>query len=260
MAVATRTDSFLAPTITQQTLYDAVKQAMTNAGYPAPTQEFTSGTDRVVVYAIVLDNTKTFGTTYLRVRVTTTFIIGQQLFSTWNTATSTGTNGSTEYTSTAFLSTAQLNFTALNGGTEYKLALLYQGALFYPLGYFAPVNKPAWWDLNAWNYCLHPVDNTFTTIRGVTVTPYAANNTNYDTNLNYTRMGTANQQTNRRDILPGILIYNQANQGISGRTSDDLVMVAGSGATRFDTLQAPGDSKQYLLLNPASGGLAVRVA
>lgn len=41
-------------------------------------------------------------------------------------------------------------------------------------------------------------------------------------------------------------------------SSDNLVMLAASGTTRYDTIQIPGDTKQYLLLNPASGGLAVR--
>lgn len=259
MAIATRTDSFLAPTITQQLLYDAVKQSLTNAGYVPPFDEYTSGTDRIAVYAIVLDNTKIYGTTYLRVRVTTTFVVAQQLYSTWNTSTRTGINPSTEHLSTAFLATTQINFVALNGGSEYKFSLIQQGALFYSLGYFAPVNRPAWWNLDAWNYCFHPMDATFQSFRGTGVTPYTTNNSTYDTSLNNGRMATANQQTNRRDIVPGLLFYNQANQGVSGRSSDDLVMTAASGATRYDTFQAPSDTKQYLLLNPASGGLAVRI-
>lgn len=259
MAIATRNDSFVAPTITQQLLYDAIKQAMINAGYSSPFDEYTSGTDKIVVYAIVLDSTKTFGTTYLRVRVTTAFAVGQQLYSTWNATTHTGTNASTEYVATAFSSSAQINFTALNGGIEYKLALLYQGSLFYPLGYLSPANRPSWWDLNTWNYCLHPGTATFSSFRSPSSTPYA-NNALYDSSLNIARMGSANLQTNRRDILPGILIYSQSNQGIGGRTSDDLIMVAGTGSTRFDTLQAPGDAKQYLILVPDAGGLAIRVA
>ena len=259
MAIATKTDSFIAPTITQQSLYDGIKQAMSNAGYSTVFDEFTSGTDRIVIYAIVLDSTKTYGTTYLRVRITSSFVVGQQLYSTWDATAHAGTNPSTEYTSTAFLNSVQINFTALNGSTEYKFVLIQQSALFYPLGYISPANKPNWWDLNAFNYCFHLVDSVFFNFRSTSITPYAGNNSTYDSSLNQSRMGTANQQTNRRDILPGILFYNQANQGIGGRSSDDLVMVAGNGTTRFDILQAPGDNKQYLLLNPASGGLAVRV-
>lgn len=258
MAIATRIDSFVAPTWTQATLFDGIKAAFANAGYPAPFDDYTSGTDRIVVYAIALDTTKTFGTTYLRIRLTNTFIIGQQLYSTWNTSTKTGLNPSSEITYTALIATTQVSFTALNGAAEYKLVMLTQGTNAIALGFVAPANKPAWWDLNAWNYCYVPTANTFAVFRSTNLNPY--NSSDNDSSLNLTRMGTANNQTNRRDLLPGIIFYTQTNQGISGRTSDDLVMLAGSGATRYDTVQIPNDTKQYLLLNPASGGLAVRVA
>lgn len=258
MAIASRLDSFVAPTLTQQNIYDGIKQAFSNAGYAAPFDEFVTGTDKVVVYAIVLDNTKTYGTTYLRVRVTTTFIIGQQLFSTWNTATDTGTNGSTEVTYPALVNNVQVNFTALNGLTEYKIVLLTQGTNSIVLGFFSPANKPVWWDLNAWNYAFIPTVSTFASFRSTLLNPY--NSTENDSILNNTRLGTANTQTNRRDLLPGIVFFTQTNQGISGRSSDDLVMVAAVGATRYDTVQIPNDTKQYLVLNPAAGGLAVRIS
>lgn len=257
MAIAVRTDSFVAPTWTQTSLLDGIKAAFTNAGFTATFDEYTSGTDRIVVYAIVLDAAKTYGTSYLRIRLTTGFIIGQQLYSTWTIATHTGLNPSSEITYTALTATTQVNFTALNGASEYRLIMLTQGTNAIALGFVAPTNKPAWWDLNAWNYCFVATANTFATFRSTNLNPYS--NTENDSSLNQTRMGIANSQTNRRDLLPGVIFYSQTNQGISGRTSDDLVMLAGSGTTRYDTIQIPGDTKQYLLLNPASGGLAVRV-
>lgn len=258
MAIATRTDSLLAPTFTQQGLYDAVKAAFLNAGYAIPFDEFISGTDRIVVYAIVLDSTKTFGTTYLRIRVTNTFLIGQQLFGTWNPTTDTGTGATTEVTYTALVNTVQVNFVNLNGNTEYKLVIIQQAANAIVLGFLSPANKPTWWDLNAWNYCFIFTTNAFFVVRSTTFNPYA--NTEHDSILNNARMSTANVQTNRRDLLPGIVFFTQTNQGISGRSSDDLVMIAASGTTRYDTIQIPGDTKQYLLLNPVSGGLAVRTS
>ena len=258
MAIATRTDTFLAPTITQQTLYDAIKAAFINAGFSAPYDEYVSGTDKIVVYAIALDAAKTYGTSYLRIRLTNTFIVGQQLYSTWNFATHAGTNGSSEVTYTAFTTNAQINFTALNGSNEYRLSLLSQGTNFINLGFVAPINKPAWWDLNAWNYCFLFANNTFALFRSTLLNPYA--NSDHDSFLNTSRLSTANNQTNRRDLLPGIIFLTQTNQGISGRSSDDLVMLAGAGTTRYDVVQIPNDTKQYLVLNPAAGGLAARVA
>lgn len=258
MAIATRIDSFIAPTLTQQTLYDAIKQAFTNAGYPAPFDEYLSGTDRVVVYAIILDSTKVYGTSYLRIRITTTLVIGQQIYSTWVISNHTGTNGSLEITYTTLLTTTQVNFVCLNANPEYKLILLTQGALYFVLGYIIPEFKPDWWDLNAWNYSFIITSNTFGAIRSTALNPYG--NSDYDTSLNNGRMSTANPQTNRRDILPGVIFYTQASQGIAARSSDDWVMSAVNGATKYDILQQPGDTKQYLVLNPANGGLAVRTA
>lgn len=258
MAIATRIDSFVAPTITQLTLYDGIKAAFTNAGYSTPFDDYTSGTDRVLVYAVVLDATKTYGTTYLRLRITTGLIIAQQLFATWNTSTKTGLGASVEIVFTTFVSNAQVNFTALNGGSELKIVMAGQGTLVLPLGFISPANKPVWWDLNAWNYCFISLGSVFTNLRCTAFNPYA--NSDFDSSLGLARMGIANNQTNRRDVLPGLILYTQTNQGIAGRTTDDLVSVAGTGTTRYDVLQIPNDPKQYLLLNPVSGGLAVRIA
>lgn len=258
MAVAIRTDSFVAPAITQQSLFDGIKAAFVNAGFATTFDDYTAGTDKVVVYQIVLDGTKTNGTSYLRIRVTTAFVIGQQILSTWNTSTKAGTNGSTEITYAALVANAQVNFVALRATPELALVMLTQGTSAIALGFLSPVNRPSWWDLSAWNYCFIPTGNTFATFRSPALNPFA--NTEQDTSLNVVRMAIANSQTNRRDLLPGIILYSQTNQGISGRTSDDLVMIAASGSTRYDTLQIPGDTKQYLILNPASGGLAVRIS
>lgn len=258
MAVATQTDSTLAANWTQATLFDAIKAAFINAGFPSPVSDFTGGTDRIATYAVILDNTKAFGTTFLRIRVTNTFIVAVQLFATWNSATNTGTGNSTEVTNTALVTTTGVNFIALNAGDEFKLIGVQQESIFYTLGFLSPANRPDWWNLESFNYCFIPVNNAFAVWRSTLQNPYA--NTEFDSNLNNTRMGTANAITNRRDILQGVVMLTQSNTGVSGRTSDDLVSVAASGATRFDTLQIPDSTNQYLLLNPIAGGLAIRIA
>lgn len=258
MTISARADSFVAPTFTQQSLFNGIKTAFLNAGFTATFDDYTSGTDKVVVYAIMLDSTKTNGTSYLKIRLTTGFIIGQQILSTWNATTKAGTGGSTELTYPALATTTQVNFVSLAAVPELSLVMLTQGTTAIALGCLSPINRPSWWDLNAWNYSFIPITNTFTTFRATTLNPYL--NTEQDCSLNAVRMAIANSQTNRRDLLPGVIFYSQTNQGISGRSSDDLVMVSASGSTRYDILQIPGDTKQYLILSPISGGLAVRIA
>lgn len=260
MAIATRTDSVLGPNWSQVTLADAIKVAFTNAGYTAPFDEFVTGTDRFLVYQIVVDSTKTAGTAYLRIKITNTFLISQQMLSSWIVANKTGANGFTELnaSATALVVTTGVNFTAINGSSEYKFVLIYQGANVLALGHMSPENRPAWWDLNAWSYVFFPHAANFASFRTTTLNPYG--NADLTSSLNLAAMGVANSQTNRRDIVAGIIFTTPTNQGIGCRSSDDLVMVASSGASRFDTLQIPGDTKQYLLLAPVSGGLAVRTA
>lgn len=259
MAVATRIDSFIAPNITQQSFYDGLKQAFTNAGYPAPFDDYTSGTERIIVYAVVIDATKLAGTAYLRIRITTALVLGIQIYSGWSTSTRTGSNGSTEIVYTALVNNIQINLIALNANPEYKFVLVQQSAFCLPLGYFSPVNKPSWWDLNSFPYAFLPDGISFNVVRTPTLNPYG--NSEHDIGLsNATRLGTANRISNRRDILQGLILLSQSNAGLSGRTSDDMVLFSGSGTTRFDILQVPGSTNQYLVLNPSNGGLALRVA
>lgn len=258
MTIATRTDTLVSPTITQVSLFDGIKLAFTNAGFTATFDDFVSSTDRIVVYAVVLDNTKAFGTTYIRIRVTNTLTINQTLFSTWNATAHTGTNPGTETAYAAIVTNAPLNFLALNGGDEYKFVIVWSSTITITLGFIAPTNKPAWWDLNAWNYCFVPTDITYNIFHTTALTPFP--NVSNTTSLNVPFMSAANLQTNRRDILPGIIFYSNTNRGIAARTSDDLIMVASGGTSRFDIIQIPGDTKQYLLLSNVAGGLAIRFA
>lgn len=256
MAIATRVDSFVPATLTHQSLYDGIKLGFTNAGFSNIVDQYIAGTDKIIVYGIVLDSAKTFGTTYLRVRVTSTLVIATAIYTAWNATAHTGSNASNEVAYPALVSSAPINFVALNGGDEFKFAVLWSGAVTLFLGFIAPANRPAWWDLNTWNYCFFPTDSTLTLLYSSLLNPYNTQTTH--TSLNNVYMGLSNLQTNRRDVLPGVIFYNASNRGIAGRTSDDLIMVAASGASRFDTIQIPGDTKEYLLLSNVSGGLAVR--
>jgi hypothetical protein len=257
MAIATRTDSVLSASFTQLNLYDALKQALADAGYPTPLSEFTSGTDRVVVYQVGFNPDRAVGTAFIRYRVTTTFIIAHQIYSGWNTGTNTGTNGSTEIAFSAIANTNAVSFIALSASPEYRLVLITSGTFYAVLGFISPQEKPNWWDVNAHAYIYIPTATTFALLRTNVLNPYS-NNEN-DTTLNNARMANINLISNRRDILPGVIVLTQSNQGISGKTSDDFVMGCFSGSARFDVVQIPGDTKEYLVINPASGGLALRI-
>lgn len=256
MAIFTRIDTSVAPSVSQLNVYDGIKVAFANAGYSAPIDDYISGTDRILVYQITIDATKVYGSAFLKIRVSSTRVIGQQILTNWNVSTHAGLNANTESVYTALTSTNQVNFTALNGGVECKIVIVQQGAVAIFLGYISPENRPSWWNLDSFVYIFHPSSSALSTWKGVNFTPVG--DVDLACSLGVAFMADANSQTNRRDILPGIIFYSRGNQGIVGKSSDDLAMVAASGTTRFDTLQIPNDTKEYLLIAPFSGGLAVR--
>ncbi|BAY89656.1 MULTISPECIES: hypothetical protein [unclassified Tolypothrix] len=258
MAIATRTDSSLSATVTQTTLVNALKTAFTNAGYSSPISDYTSGTDRILVYQWDVDNTKVQGINYLRVRISNTLIIYQQLYTTWNTGTNTGTNSSSEVTYTTLAATNTIGFVSLNGSTEYKLVLITQGTTFIPLGLLVPANKPDWWDLNNWSYGFIFLTSTMQTLRTSNANPYS--NTDFDYLTNTTRIANVNGQTNRRDIFSGLVLLSQSNQGSAGRTSDDVGQYCGNGSARYDTAPVFGTSQQYLVVVNAASGIIIRTA
>lgn len=257
MVVATRTDTTLAAGWTQTTFMTALQAAFTNAGYSTPLSNYTSGTDRLLAYDFAVDNTKTFGINYLRLRFTTGFVLGQQIYSGWNAGTNTGTNGSTEATFTALSSTLAINFIALNGGSEFKLVIVNQTSSIIPLGILVPSNRRSTWDLNSWPFGFIFTTANCNVLRAPSLTPFSS--TDYDTFLNNSRMASASTIDNRVDGLTGINLLTQSNTGSPARTSDDLASLAVNGVARFSLVNPFGTSQQYLVINPVAGGLGVRV-
>ncbi|MEH2145298.1 hypothetical protein [Nostoc sp.] len=258
MAIATRTITTLSANFTQAQLSAALQTAFTNAGFSSLFDSYTSGTDLILVYAFVADASKACGTTYLRVRISNTFIIYQQVYSAWNPSTHTGTNGSIEVGYSTLVNTTAGVFNSLNGTSESRLVLVTQGATFLPLGVIVPVTMRSSWDLNSWTNGYIFTGSTMLLLRSTLANQYS--NTENDIALaGSTRLGTANTIDNQRDVLTGLLLLNQGNTGFCGKTSDDIAVINGSGSTRYDILTKSGTSQQYLVVNPGSGGIAMRI-
>lgn len=259
MAIATRIQSSLPPTITQASLATALLTAFADAGYATPIDNYTSGTDRFIVYRFDSDSTKTFGSNYLRIRITSALQIAQQISTSWNTSTKAGSNANAESTLVALSASIAIQFNSLNAGAEYKFVVITQGTIGYTLGIICPQNKPSWWDINSWSWGFIFTDTSMAAFRGSSLSPYNTTN-NYPSylNTNYGMSGI-NLQTNRRDILTGIILFSNTSAGVAGRTSDDLIIAAANGSGRFDILSHPESTNQYLILNNVTSGLAVRI-
>jgi hypothetical protein len=256
MAIATRTDTTVAATVTQTSLVNSLLTALTNAGFSSPIDNYTSGTDRIIVYKVDVDASKTFGSNFLKIRITSSLQILQQIFSGWNTSTKAATNASTEVSMGTFSASSLIQFVALNGGSEYKFVSITQGTIFMVLGLLMPSNRPTWWDLNAWTWGFIFISTTLLALRSSAKFPYS--NSDYEF-LSSTRMALANPQTNRRDVFAGNILLTSSNNGGAGKTSDDIGLACSSGSARYDTLTFPSDTRQYLLVNNTTAGLVVRV-
>ncbi|MCC5640547.1 hypothetical protein LC593_32905 [Nostoc sp. CHAB 5844] len=256
MTIAARTNTTLAATITQTNLVAAIKTAMTNAGFSTLYDDYTS-TNRILVYEVVIDASKTYGKNYFVVSISSALVIATQIFSTWNASTHTGTGGSAATTFTAFATASSISFAAFNGGDEFKLVVAVQGSVVIVIGSLVPASKPTWWDLNLWNWGFYPTATNLSTWKSPSINPYS--NENYQfLMLTSTFLATANPQTNKRDVITGLLLASSSNTGIAGKTSDDLACVCASGSSRYDTIQPTGTTQVFTVLNNASGGFAVR--
>lgn len=256
MTVAIRTDTSIVATVTQTSLVNGIKSAMINAGFTNPIDDYTSGTDRIVVYTKSVDTSKTYGILYYRVRVTTGLTVYAQIFSGWNATTHTGSNGGTEQTIATYSASGVISVAAFNGASEYNLIQLVQSSTVGALGLIVPDNKPTWWDLNLYPYGLAVGINPYNGGQMSSLNPYG--NTGMLNNLNNSGLATANPVTNRRDVLTGVIFYSNSNSGIIGKTSDDLASVAASGLNRYDVIQPQNTSYQYTVFNNVAGGLALR--
>jgi len=258
MTIAVRTNTVLAATITQTNLVAAIKAAMTNAGFDNLYDDYTS-TNRILVYEIVNDASKTYGKNYFIVSISPTLVVFTNTFSTWNASTHTGTGGAAGTTFTAFASGSSISFAAFSAGDELKLVVAVQGSVVVVIGSLVPATKPSWWDLNLWNWGFYPTATNLATWKSPSINPYS--NENYQFFIaTSTFLATANPQTNKRDVVTGLILASSSNTGVAGKTSDDIAVVAASGSSRYDTIQPNGTTQVFTILNNASGGFAIRTA
>lgn len=267
---ATKTESSLTlstaqPTITQLNLAEAIKTAMTAAGFGSIWDEYTGGTDRFLIYQLIFDTSKVYGTVFLVIKITSALAITQRLYTSWNKTTRVGDNAGTETsTSSAILANnAQVDFVGFAKSPEFRLIALYQGTVSIFLGYVRPENKPSWWDENNFPYVFVPLSNSnFVTWYCTALSPYSSGIGTKDrlqAHINIGQFAAPNPITNRRDILSNILFYAFSNEGIAGRSSSDLAMISSTNLARRDIIQVSVGVEEYYLLNNVVGGLGVRI-
>jgi hypothetical protein len=254
MTLATRTITTLAAGWTQGTLTTAINAAMVNAGFASATP-YTVSTSNYLAYNFSSGSGANNNTVY-RIQITTGLAVSHQLFSTLNTGTNSGTNGSGEQFSTGFTSSQPITFHALNAAPEYRAVLMVQGSVSIMLGVFNPQNKTDVWSLESWNHAF--IFSSFTAMVSTSNNPFS--NTAYTPKpLGDSNLSSPATAFNASTIDAGLRIYTNSNQGCWTQTSSDIAAAPTNSRSRGDTFTPVGTTDIYLICSIGNGGLVLKV-
>ncbi|BAZ50133.1 hypothetical protein NIES4103_27470 [Nostoc sp. NIES-4103] len=257
MTIASRIISSLAAGWTQGTLTTAITNAMVSAGFSSATPYSVSGTN-YLAYNFSSGSGANASTVY-RIAITTGFAVSHQLFSTLNTGTNSGTNGSGEQFSTAFTSSQLVTFHSLNASPEYRAVLMVQGGVAILLGVFNPTNKADVWSLESWNHAF--IFSSFTALVSTSNNPFS--NTAYTPKpLGDSNLASPATAFNASTIKGGLDVYTNSNQGCWTQTSGDIAAAPTSGRSRGDTFSVPNGqtTDTYLVCAVTNGGLVLKIS
>ncbi|WP_375470989.1 hypothetical protein [uncultured Nostoc sp.] len=256
----TRSDYTLNANFTQTSLKDAIKTAFNAMPNHVLVQDTTSSTDLLLIYLVTLNASKVCGKSYLKIRVTNTFSVRQQLLATWDIATKTGTLASTESSAITFINTSPIQLISLVKNPEYHFLALSQNSTFLLAGCLYPENRPSWWNEDAHYYIFHndgSTTNIFKNWYTVIQSPFNISPGIYTTDWGDLRLSNVNPETNKRAAISGMSFYS-SSQGDAGRTSNELISVAALGQTRFEQIVVTPGVEEYLLIIPNSGAMTLR--
>lgn len=258
--VATRTQTILSPTVTQLALADAIKAAFVALGYSS-VDDYISGTDRLLVFSLQQDATKTYGTIFLRCRITTALAVSQTIGVSFNSTTKALTNESSAAAVITFGSTTEINLITYANGSQYRLVTLNQGTGTSTtiLGIFRPTNKPSWWDEGVSPYAFIAFNNNNTNLKDFVCANLPPFTSMTGAGIeSSSRMTNPNPITGKRDLLPNLPLYTSTSHGICGNLPEDFALVCGSGSAKLDILEVSSTEK-YEFIYSGANPVVVRI-
>jgi len=264
MAVIRTNNSISAP-IDGTKLLSGLRTAMQNAGFGARIHTYVVGNETRDVYRIQY-STGIYGTAYLEIRVNTaSLILSCVLYWSFNTNNNTGSaSPATSANNMTINTTSGVNFVALNGGTQLKMCLIIQGATVGALSLVRPsLARPAFWTDDHYPYFF--INKNITGGNRFTVWESTGGPERHPYSSNAIGLRPINLQgtlpNGQRQIVASVQLQSTTgtNQGFIGQFDGDIVQVAGANALILDNLTVLPGVEEYLILQPVSGGLAVRV-
>lgn len=247
-------------TQTQAGTASAIVTAMQNAGFGSPIDTFVASSENHNVFQLVFDNSKSKGTCFIDVWVTSNRI-RWAMYDSWNTATKTGSNGSAmQEIAPNFSSGNQIVFTACNHPEIKMINVFQQGSMNANIGVLRPASKRSWWDENQWLYAfISSSTNNFNSWLPCNLNPMGVTSSISNPCAFMTSAAFANANTNdlnKRDTVNGLVLCFPTAAGMLagsvGRTSDDLALGCCGALNMFDIFQVTPGVEEYTMLS--SGG------
>lgn len=260
MPIATYSTSPLSAGFTQAQLGDAIRNALASTGWGSTFDDYSASGERNLVFRLIHDNTRTMGTVFIRIQISTSNAISATIMTGWNASNKVATNNATAYALQTFANTSPITIHTINAWPEFSGVILEQVGTFAPIMCLFPADRMAAWDLNIWPHSFLPVNNSFTTWRLPSNNPYGSSD--WACSLGSSQMSSANRITNRRDAAMGILMFCPSSEGAGSRTSDEMGMGSVASLSRFNELVDDSftPSRRHLILNAVAGGLTQRIA
>jgi hypothetical protein len=254
------------PTITQQSLNDELKTAFAAAGYgETPYAEFEEDGNKNLVYAVVNDPTKAFGTVYLHIVIKPNLAVSQRLHSTFDTASNTGSNTGDYYSSDSFQSGFSIFWKALSNGSEFKWVMLHQGYRWVCLGIMRPESMPSFWDEDIAPYAI--VSDTsyerMQTFYMSEISPYPSFST---VQIKAHLFGPEvprdrNPFDQQIDLLARLVFYPSTQEGVFGISSAMLAQAGDRNLDVGDLVTLPNGHEYFVIVQPGNSCvLTVRTA
>jgi hypothetical protein len=249
--VVAKQQGTIIPTVTPQSLNDGLKVAFAAAGYGGtPYAEFDESGSKNLVYQIVNDISKAFGTIYLHVVISNDCAVSQQLHTSFDLQTNTGTNTRSPNFSNNFAEDDQVNWTALNNGAEFKWVMLYQNSRVVCLGTMRPDGMPDFWDEDIAPYVL--VNDTSNSpierFRMAEITPYSGEI--IQTNLYMGVPNSRNPFDQQVDIVSRLILSPDSGEGIFGMTSGMIAQATDQDLSVGDTILLADGKEYFVILKP----------
>lgn len=244
------------PSITVSSLSALIQTSLTDAGLNTPFDSYVDTGNTNLVYQIVNDANKVYGTVYLLISITpgsNSFQINYKLG--WNYSSTTklcATVSSVVQSSSISNSISIISYAISHG--EIKGTILSQNGINTPIFFLRPFYKDTWWNEANYPWGFIFTGSTMVGMTGISGNPYYPNYPDF-TFPDGTYLANANTYTLVRSIWPmGLILLSTSRAGIPGYFQD-LRQAAIYQLSAFSRLDSPTES--WFILSPGNGGLVL---